>query len=254
MSEMLYMMEFGKRLKAARRERELTQKVVANGIRVSEQAVSKWEKGECLPDLYHVMLLSRFLRISADKLLDTCVESGELIVQTIKVGNACFEVVEKPETILAGRIIRAADYGSMQDFDAAIGAVTQEEKRRVFSVLREEKLPIFDINLSVNFWREEPLRAYGFAREVRTAEQPAGVDVYRLPASRYIRVYTDRAAAQLIAKEKCEVWEMFAYIRNFLMPAYGFVMADNGAQELEVFDSVENGTGYAYMPVKSASE
>lgn len=254
MSGMLDMKEFGKRLKAARRQRELTQKVVANGIRVSEQAISKWENGECLPDLYHMMLLSRFLRVSADILLDTCAESGERIMQTIKVGNACFEVVEKPETVLAGRIIRAADYDSMQDFDVAIGAVTPEEKQRVFSKLREEKLPVFDINLSVNFWREEPLRAYGFVREVCTEDQPAGVDVYRLPASRYIRVYTDRAAAQLIAKEKCEVWEMFAYIRNFLMPAYGFVMADNGAQELEVFDSVENGTGYAYMPVKAASE
>lgn len=253
-SVMLDMIEFGKRLKAIRRERELTQKVVANGIRVSEQAISKWEKGECLPDLYHLMLLSRFLRVSADKLLDTCAEPGERIVRTIKVGNTCFEVVEKPETILAGRVIRAADYEDMQGFDEAICAVTQEGKRRVFSNLREEKLPVFDINLSVNFWWEEPLRAYGFVREVGTAEQPEGVDVYRLPASQYIRVYTDRAAAQLIAKVKCEVWEMFAYIRNFLMPAYGFVMADNGAQEMEIFDSVENGTGYAYMPVKSVAE
>ena len=33
------------------------------------------------------------------------------------------------------------------------------------------------------------------------------------------------------------------------MPANGFRMADNGAQELEVFDSFEHRTGYAYMPV-----
>lgn len=205
-----------------------------------------------MPDVYHLMLLSRFLHVSADALLDACAKDGERILQTIKVGEARFEVVEKPASILAGRVIRAADYESAQAFDEAIGAVTQEEKQRVFSMLQEEKLPVFDINLSVNFWREELLRAYGFVREVGTEHQPEGVDVYRLPASWYIRVYTDRAAAQLIAKEKCEIWEMFAYIRNFLMPAHGFVMADNGAQELEVCDSVENGTGYAYMPVKAA--
>lgn len=197
------------------------------------------------------MLLCRFLRISADKLLTTCAEPGERIVQTIKVGSACFEVVEKPACIFAGRIVHASNYESEQDFDEAICAVTQDEKQRIFGMLREEKLPVFDIRLSVNFWREVPTRAYGFVREVGTEDQPEGVDVYRQPASKYIRIYTDFAAAQLIAKEKCEVWEMFAYIRSFLMPAYGFLMADNGAQELEVFDSVENGTGYAYMPVKS---
>lgn len=33
------------------------------------------------------------------------------------------------------------------------------------------------------------------------------------------------------------------------MPANSFIMADNGAQELEVFDSFEHKNGYAYMPV-----
>lgn len=42
---MLDMIEFAKRLRTARRAHGLTQKAVAGGIRVSEQAISKWEQG-----------------------------------------------------------------------------------------------------------------------------------------------------------------------------------------------------------------
>ena len=50
-------------------------------------------------------------------------------------------------------------------------------------------------------------------------------------------------------KEQCETWELFAYIRNYLMPSHGFRMAENGAKELEVFDTSKHETGYVYMPV-----
>ena len=39
------------------------------------------------------------------------------------------------------------------------------------------------------------------------------------------------------------------YIRNYFMPTHGFKMAENGAQEMEVFDTAAHTTGYAYMPV-----
>lgn len=55
--------------------------------------------------------------------------------------------------------------------------------------------------------------------------------------------------AQLMTKEECETWELFTYIRDYFMPNHGFTMADNGAQELEVFDTSEHRSGYAYMPV-----
>ena len=73
--------------------------------------------------------------------------------------------------------------------------------------------------------------------------------MYKNPASLYIRAHTDKSAAQLMAKEQCEIWELFAYIRDYFMPANSFKMAENGAQELEVFDTFEHKSGYAYMPV-----
>ncbi len=178
-----------------------------------------------------------------------CRGKFERVIETIKIGGAEFEIIEKPETILAGKVIYAKDYEGIDGFNCAIESVTEEEKQTVFNAVRENVLPVTDIHLSVNFWLDEKIRAFGFVREVTTLEQPEGVDLYKMPASLYIRAYTDRATAQLIAKEECEIWELFAYIRDFFMPAHGFSMADNGAQELEVFDSFEHRTGYAYMPV-----
>lgn len=101
--------DFGKRLKAFRRSKNFTQKDIAFRIDVSEQAVSKWENGECLPDLYNLRLLCKILRVPADTLLDTENENSEKVAEVIKIGRAEFEIVEKPETILAGKIIHAKD-------------------------------------------------------------------------------------------------------------------------------------------------
>ena len=246
---MFSQVDFGKRLRLFRKKKNYTQKEVAFRIGVSEQAVSKWENGECLPDVYNLKILGQLLHVSIDTLLATESDKFERVVETIKIGGAEFEIIEKPETILAGKIIYAKDYEDADGFNSAIEAITEEEKQTVFNSIREMVLPITDIHLSVNFWLDEKARAFGFVREVITEQQPEGVDVYKMPASLYIRAYTDKGTAQLIAKDTCEIWELFAYIRNFFMPAHGFRMADNGAQELEVFDSFEHRTGYAYMPI-----
>lgn len=241
--------EFGKRLREFRKRRNLTQKEVAAKIGVSEQALSKWENGDCLPDVYNLKLLALVLHISIDCLLDTENETVEKVIETIKINEAVFEIVEKPAAILAGKILYAKDFSDISGFHSAIDAVTTEGEPFDFGLLTDTVLPVNDIHLSVNFWRSEESRAYGFVREVLTDCQPEGIDVYKLPASLYIRAYTNRATAQLISKEQCEIWELFAYIRDYFMPAHGFKMAENGAQELEIFDTVEHRSGYAYMPV-----
>lgn len=240
--------DFGKRVKEFRTRNNYSQKEIALRIGVSEQAVSKWENGECLPDVYNLKLLAQILRVSVDSLLDTELRT-EKVVESIMVGGARFEVIEKPETILAGKMLYAKNFPSAEKFNEAIDSTTDEEKQAVFDKLSECALPIYDINMSVNFWLAVKYRAYGFVREVLTEEQPDGVDVFRNPASLYIRAHTDKDTAQLICKEQCEIWELFAYIREYFMLAHGFEMAQNGAQELEVFDTFEHRSGYAYMPV-----
>lgn len=240
--------DFGKRLREFRKRKNLTQKEVAAKIGVSEQALSKWENGECLPDVYNLRLLALVLNASIDCLLDTENETAEKVIETVKVGEAVFDVVEKPAAILAGKIIYAKEFSDISGFNSAIDAAAAEGEA-FLDLLKDTVLPINDIHLSVNFWRSEKFRAYGFVREVLTECQPEGIDVFKNPASLYIRAYTNKSTAQLMSKEECEIWELFAYIREYFMPAHGFKMAENGAQELEVFDTFEHKTGYAYMPV-----
>ena len=241
--------DFGKRLREFRKRRNLTQKEVAMKIGVSEQALSKWENGDCLPDVYNLKLLALVLNVSVDCLLDTENETTEKVVETININGAVFEIVEKPATILAGKIIYAKDFSNISAFNSAIDAAADEGNPFDTGLLKDAVLPINDIHLSVNFWLSEKVRAYGFVREVFTDCQPEGIDVYKVPASLYIRAYTNKFTAQLMSKEQCEIWELFAYIRDYFMPAHGFKMAENGAQELEVFDTFEHKSGYAYMPV-----
>lgn len=249
---MFNQVDFGKRVREFRMRNDYSQKEVALRIGVSEQAVSKWENGECLPDVYNLKLLSQILRVSVDSLLDTDLQNPEKVIETIIIGGAHFEIVEKPETILAGRIIYARDFTSEEGFNSAVDSVTEDEKQAAFDKLAECLLPIYDVTLSVNFWLPFKHRAYGFVREVMTEDQPEGVEVYKVPASLYIRAHTDKETAQLISKEQCEIWELFAYIRDYFMPSHGFKMAENGAQELEVFDTFGHKSGYAYMPVVRA--
>lgn len=242
--------DFGKRLREFRELKKLTQKETAVKMGVSEQALSKWENGVCLPDVYHLKYLARVLNVSVDCLLDTENDGGEKVVDTVKIGGAVFEIVEKPTTVFAGKMFYAKDFPDISAFNSAVDAFAANGEDSAYDSLTDAVLPISDIHLSVNFWLSEKKRAYGFVREVSDENQPEGVDIYKMPASLYIRAYTDKSAAQLLSKEQCDIWELFAYIRDYFMPAHSFKMADNGAQELEVFDTSEHSTGYAYMPVQ----
>ena len=61
---------FGEKLKSHRKLKNLTQEEVAEKIGVSGQAVSKLEKGECLPDCYNLKMLGKIYQTSVDSLLD----------------------------------------------------------------------------------------------------------------------------------------------------------------------------------------
>ena len=210
--------------------------------------MSRFVAGNCLPDVHHLKLLSHVLKVSADHLLANDEIHEKRIVESFRIGEAVFDVVEKPTMTLAGRIIYAKNFDAMDAFIKAIDEAVAHEDI-LYSSLVDVVYPISDIRLSVNFWREESLRAYGFMREVTNDQQAKGIKLFHAPASLYIRAYTDKVSAQLLLKEQCETWELFAYIRNYLMPSHGFWMAENGAPELEVFDTSKHESGYVYMPV-----
>jgi len=238
---------FGENLRGHRKAKNLTQEEVAAKFGVSGQAVSKWEKGECLPDVVNLKLLGRLYRVSVDSLLDTGDANAERVVETIQIGGAVFEIVERPATILAGKILYAKDFGG--SIENALASLPEERRWLTCGSVVDCARPVCDITLSVNFWHKEKRRAMGFVRETMSQAQPEGVDVYQMPASLYIRAYTRPAMTLLLTKRQCEIWELFAYIRRYFMPTHGFRENENGAQEMEIFDTAAHTTGYAYMPV-----
>lgn len=69
---------FGEKLSAYRQNANMTQEELALKTGVTPQAVSKWERGQSLPDIGLLADLCRVLDVSADLLLDTgCRISGE---------------------------------------------------------------------------------------------------------------------------------------------------------------------------------
>lgn len=57
---------FAERLAAARQERGLTQRQLADRLGVTAQAVSKWETGGSLPDLELLRMIAQQLECSVD--------------------------------------------------------------------------------------------------------------------------------------------------------------------------------------------
>lgn len=67
----------GRNIAYLRRSRQLTQQVLAAELNVTHQAVSKWERGESLPDLESLYHLSNFFRIAMDDIVKKEVEMEE---------------------------------------------------------------------------------------------------------------------------------------------------------------------------------
>ena len=59
----------GENIRRYRRERDITQEMLADRLHISAQAVSKWERGESLPDVTLIAPMAAYLGVSADDLL-----------------------------------------------------------------------------------------------------------------------------------------------------------------------------------------
>jgi len=60
----------GLKIQALRKQHQLSQDDLASKMDVSRQAISKWERGEALPDLYNVKRLATIFQVTIDELLD----------------------------------------------------------------------------------------------------------------------------------------------------------------------------------------
>ena len=62
--------KFGNFIKELRKEKNLTQKQLADKINITDKAVSKWERGLSFPDITMLNILSKELEVSVEELLN----------------------------------------------------------------------------------------------------------------------------------------------------------------------------------------
>ena len=67
----------GEQLKSLRKEKQITQEVLADVLGVSYQSVSRWELGVCYPDMELLPTIANYFGVTIDKLLSNDVDSKE---------------------------------------------------------------------------------------------------------------------------------------------------------------------------------
>jgi len=73
-------LKIGEKIKAKRRERELTQEELANILGVSKAAVSKWETEESYPDITMLPQIAQLFNITMDELFGYKLEYKPLVI------------------------------------------------------------------------------------------------------------------------------------------------------------------------------
>ncbi|MGO4347845.1 DnaA N-terminal domain-containing protein [Paenibacillus sp. MCAF9] len=90
---MLDNVKVGKNILDLRKGLSLTQVELSNLLGVSHQAVSKWEQGECLPDIEVLLKLGQVFSKSVEELLLSERVNGEPVIHEVK--NTKIEVTEQ---------------------------------------------------------------------------------------------------------------------------------------------------------------
>lgn len=219
--------KIGNNIMSLRKEKGLTGEKLAELLGVSGQAVSKWENGKNLPETALLPSLAKILGVSIDNLLIT---EPEKVVETYKIENAVFELVERPETIYTGKMT---------------------EETTNFSGKPEN----YNICVSINFWNKGKKKKIFFVKETAAENQTDKTEVYKIPAGLFLRVYTSKNNADILGKDMCEPWEFFSFMYNCIMPKYKLKPSRNANGEdngIEIYDSVNGNqrSGWAYAAVE----
>lgn len=174
--------------------------------------------------------------------------SAEPVADTIRYGDVIFEVINLPETIFAGKVAYANDLVSEPD----IGKLLNEVRSgNLLSQVNEPASPGWDAAVSIDYWRNGAVpRGMMFAWETVSDRQPSAIDVYKMPASMFMRVFNNENAAKMLNKSRCDIWELFGLMKTTVMPANGYEFCENGAQEFEYYNWNLYKNGFAYVPVK----
>ncbi|EHL5832451.1 helix-turn-helix transcriptional regulator [Salmonella enterica] len=122
----LSMTDFGKRLAALRKARQLTQIELANQLDIQPRMLGRWEQGLVKPQFDYIIKLAQFLEVSIDHLLlgEEGANAPVFDIKNKRLKELCRQVDE----------LRADD----QEVICRIldMAITQEKMKQVMKVMR----------------------------------------------------------------------------------------------------------------------
>ena len=98
------MIKLGEKIKHLRKEKNISQEVLANYLGVSFQAVSKWETGSTMPDVTLIPAIASFFRVSTDELFEFNLFEMEKEIEDICYESYKYRYVDDMEK--AEQIIR----------------------------------------------------------------------------------------------------------------------------------------------------
>ncbi len=123
-------LKIGKQIAILRKAKGITQAELGDRVNVSFQAVSKWERGEALPDAGILVELANVLETSVDNILTggqkTLNYRGKIKVADMKAGIMCLEEMGR----LLGKdnlIYRSAIQGINQNMNTDIEACFSDD-------------------------------------------------------------------------------------------------------------------------------
>ena len=122
-------LKIGEKIRAKRRERDLTQEELANILGVSKAAVSKWENEESYPDITMLPQIAQLFHITMDELFDYTLEYKPLVIVNEYHFGFSFDIVDK----------QILNYGVAKECE--VNKVGDTWEIRVHFVSNEENIP-----------------------------------------------------------------------------------------------------------------
>ena len=108
---------------------------------------------------------------------------NERILNSFVNDGILFELVEKQETIFAGKLGYAPGLNDEPDIGRLL-----EQFRKIMPVLAEAADLDWGIGISINYRKNGAYKGYMFAAEVESEQQSEESDVIKVPASHYLKI------------------------------------------------------------------
>ncbi len=148
----------GEKLRKLRRDRDMTQEMLASAFGVSPQAISKWECGDGYPDITLLPMIANYFKVTIDELMGNDeIGQQEDIRLYENTYHKIHDKVEQVEYILGYARKYPKHYRIAQTLTHAITELPKEKREEYLPILRETAEKMVD-ECTIQWMREYAIR------------------------------------------------------------------------------------------------